>query len=147
MTTSTKQRPAKQKPLSEAAQALRDHLEREGDSISAQIAAGEIYWSLTKSGLALRARDVRALKSAGLIEPFGLQLDPNIEAACYVLKGAEPAKITGERERDPGAYACGNTNVANCTQGLCLDCAPLAMCERIRAGEELVPKNWIGPAP
>lgn len=133
--------------LSKAAAALRDHLAVTGDSIAVQINGAYIYWSLTASGVAIRGRDVRELRAEGLIEPFGGQIDTRVEAACYVLKGAEPAKITGEPERAPGAYACGNTNVANCTQGLCRDCAPLAMCERIRAGEELVPKNWIGPAP
>jgi hypothetical protein len=133
--------------LSKAAAALRDHLADTGDSIAAEISGEDLYWSLTLSGVAIRGRDVRELRAEGLIEPFGGQIDTRVEAACYVLKGAEPAKITGEPERAAGAYACGNDSVAACTQGLCLDCAPLAMCDRIRAGKEGLPSNWLGPRP
>jgi hypothetical protein len=133
--------------LSKAAAALRDHLASTGDSIAAQISGADIYWSLTLSGVAIRGRDVRELRAEGIIEPFGGQIDTRVDAAWYVLKGAAPAKIVELPSGKCVAYACGNTSVADCTKGLCRDCAPLAMCERIRAGEELVPKNWIGPAP
>jgi hypothetical protein len=133
--------------LSKAAAALRDHLAATGDSIAAEISGEDVYWSLTLSGVAIRGRDVRDLRAEGLIEPFGGQIDTRVEAACYVLKGAAPAKIVEFPSGKRGPYACGNTSVADCTKGICRDCAPLAMCERIRAGEELVPKNWIGPAP
>lgn len=148
MTTAKKAggRNARGPKLSKAAAALRDHLAATGDSIAAQISGEDLYWSLTLSGVAIRGRDVRELRAEGIIEPFGGQIDTRVEAACYVLKGAEPAKITGEPERARGEIACGNKSVADCSQGLCRDCAPHAMCDRIRAGEPL-PSNWIGPRP
>ena len=134
--------------LSKAAGALRDHLAATGDSIAAQISGEDLYWSLTLSGVAIRGRDVRELRGEGVIEPFGGQIDTRVEAACYVLKGAEPAKITGEPQLNPDSgLACGNKSVADCGQGLCLDCAPLAMCDRIRARKEGLPANWLGPRP
>jgi hypothetical protein len=133
--------------LSKAAAALRDHLAATGDSIAAEISGEDLYWSLTLSGVAIRGRDVRELRAEGLIEPFGGQIDTRVEAACYVLKGAAPAKMTGNIQRQCRGPACGNKSVADCGQGLCLDCAPLAMCDRIRAGKEGLPSNWLGPAP
>jgi hypothetical protein len=133
--------------LSKAAGALRDHLAATGDSIAAQISGEDLYWSLTLSGVAIRGRDVRELRAEGLIEPFGGQIDTRVDAACYVLKGAEPTKMTAKPVFEIGALACGKKSVADCAEGFCRDCAPLAMCERIRAGKEGLPSNWLGPRP
>lgn len=133
--------------LSKAAAALRDHLANSGDSIAAEISGDDLYWSLTLSGVAIRGRDVRELRAEGLIEPFGGQIDTRVEAACYVLKGAEPVRFAGEEHKERPFPACGNKSVAGCSQGLCIDCAPLPMVQRIRAGKEGLPSNWLGPRP
>jgi hypothetical protein len=156
MTTKTARKPRTRFDLSRGAEAVRRHLAETGDSIAAQIAGPDLYWSLTKSGLPLRGCDVRELKAAGVIVAYGGEIDPKGPAACYVLAGREAgvAVPIGTRIKPAPEYAAvcasgepGQTSIAECKAGICLKCAPRTMVERIRKGEQPLPKTWIGARP
>lgn len=124
-------------PLGKAALAVADYLEKTGDSISALIAGDDHYFAFTASGLPVRPADVLELKAHGRLVPFGRQIDPLGEAACYVLAGSDPA---------PASTACGAKSIRDCTaRGFCIDCAPARVARDVRKGRSAV--AWHGAAP
>lgn len=151
MTTKTARKPkTADARLSRGAEAVRRHLHDTGDSIAAQIAGEDLYWSFARSGLPVRGRDVRELKAAGVIASFGGEIDPAGPAACYVLTGNEALRtLTPAPVNKPRAGTeCGAARIEECKRGgLCLSCAPSSLVERIRTGENHLPKAWTGPRP
>lgn len=108
--------------LSKSADALRRYMRASGEGVQSELIRGEPVWTLTVSGLAVRACDVRELKEAGALVPFGIQIDPGADAHCYVLAGTH--KKT----------ACGAASISECRgPGLCIDCAPAGVAAEVRA--------------
>lgn len=123
-------------PLSEKAEALRRYLLAADEALNCEIIDGAPVYTLTKSGVAVRRRDVEELTAAGLLKAFGDQIDDRGPPACLVLAAEAKSAKT----------ACGADDIRLCKNiGFCIDCAPPAVVEGMRSGEK--PVVWHGAAP